>query len=235
MRAKAGAVQLLRELRASSSDGVWGLVKRQFYREWHAYGLTRDLMIPREFQRPRIPIAIRELKEEDIQCLFSGAQDGLSRRARLEIAHRVALIAERIPTPYVAVDLLRDRPCFLQWLMLAQSNERIQRFFNGRFPILTADQGLLEYAYTPIEYRGNGIMPAAMAMISEKAAERGCRSLMTFVLRENAAALQGCARAGFVPFTLRRDRHYLFRLIRRRSFVRINNNQEVNKPSLIHF
>jgi RimJ/RimL family protein N-acetyltransferase len=118
----------------------------------------------------------------------------------------------------VAVDLEREKPCYMQWLMGSSCNDAIQSFFSGRFPILTADQALLENAYTPPSYRGQGIMSAAMSLIALKAKELGCRYVLTFVSQDNTASLKGCEKAGFYPFMVRRDSHLLFRLIRRRKF-----------------
>jgi len=56
-----------------------------------------------------------------------------------------------------------------------EEHERIQYFFKGRFPILANDEVLLENAYTPLDYRNKGIMPAAMALVAEKALENGAR------------------------------------------------------------
>jgi len=196
---------------------------RQVYREWHSYGLRRDLQVPFELPRARIPLMVRLLNEEDISQLFPGERAGLSRRARLEEADRVALLAEQLATPYVAVDSTCDRPCFLQWLFTARSNDFVQRYFRGRFPLLAEDEALLEYAFTPPGYRGNGIMPAGMSMIAEQAAQYGVRYVVTYVSRENAPALQGCAKAGFVPYALRHDRSFLLGLIRRRRFTPIRS------------
>jgi len=136
----------------------------------------------------------------------------------LEIAARQAYIRENIPTCYVAIDQHKNTPCFAQWLMDSRQNDKIQRFFNGRFPILHSDEALLENAYTPLEYRGKGIMPAAMAMIAEHALEMGCRHIITFVAQENVPSLKGCTKAGFTPYFARHDTRILFHLIKRRHF-----------------
>lgn len=222
-----------RELGIGTPAGLYSLVTRQLYREWNAYGLRRDLSVPWEAPAARIPLSVRELREEDLSPLFEGEGRNCSRRARLEVLHRMTFLAERVPTPFVAIDLLHNRPCFLQWLMTAASNDDIQRYFRGRFPVLDADEALLEYAFTPAAYRGNGIMPAAMAMIAEKAAALGGRYVITFVLRENAAALKGCSKAGFAPYSIRRDRHYFFRLIRRRSFLPISGPQDARGRAVV--
>ena len=221
MGLRDSARELWQEVRCDPPSGVCSIVARQVYREWYAYGLKRKVDLAFHPPVARIPIAIRELQDNDVPYLFGSKGLEMSRQARLEIAHRMSFLAERVPTPYVAIDLRCGRPCFLQWLMTAKSNDAIQRYFRGRFPMLAYDEALMEYAYTPAEYRGNGIMPAAMALIAEKAGEAGCRSVMTFVLRENAAALQGCSKAGFMPFVVRSDRHFLFRLIRRRTVTEL--------------
>jgi hypothetical protein len=216
-------VNTLSELGLDSPFGFCNFLARQVYREWNAYGLRRDLQVESAPPTARIPISIRELRDGDIPVLFEGLEDDQSRSSRLEIMRRMAFLAERVPTPYVAIDLLHNRPCFLQWLMTSEVNAEIQSFFQARFPVLASDEALLEYAYTPAAYRGNGIMPAAISMISSKALEKNARYVMTFVLRENTAALKGCSKAGFSPFVIRRDKHYLFRLVRRRSFIPIKD------------
>jgi GNAT superfamily N-acetyltransferase len=194
-------------------------LKRQLYQQWVSYGLRRDLSVCHEQPEARIPITVREYREQDQRALFSLPPQQNTRNERLEIANRVALVAQSIPTCYVAVDTEHETPCFVQWLMTHEHNETIQSFFRGRFPRLAHDEALLENAYTPPQYRGMGIMSCAMAMISELAVSRGCRYVMTFVSRDNAASLKGCARAGFEPFVVRRDTHALFRMIRRRKFI----------------
>jgi hypothetical protein len=226
-------LRLCGELGMTSPRGLYSFMVRQVFREWNAYGLRRDLTVPWSAPPARIPLVVRELRDDDMPHIFEVEGGDCSRRARLERMHRLAFLAERVQTPYVAIDVRRDRPCFLQWLMTAAENDTIQRYFRGRFPPLAADEALLEYAYTPAFYRGNGIMPAAMAMIAERASELGVRYVLTFVLRENSAALKGCSKAGFSPFVIRRDRHYAFRLIRRRSFVPLKGSADVREKVLI--
>ncbi len=216
-------VRLWNELQIKGGGDLYRLVVRQLYREWHAYGLRRDLLVPFEAPSARIPLAVRPLRDQDLSWLFAGEYAGMSRQARLEEAHRVALLAEYVCRPYVAVDQKSGQACFVQWLFTARSNDFVQRYFRGRFPLLADDEALLEYAFTPPAYRGNGIMPAAMAMIAAQAAQYGVRYVITYVLRENAAALHGCAKAGFAPYVLRYDCSFLLGLLKRRRFTPIQN------------
>jgi RimJ/RimL family protein N-acetyltransferase len=79
----------------------------------------------------------------------------------------------------------------------------MREFFNNVFPHLEPDEMLLEGAYTPEKFRGKGIMPCAMAQISERAADRGARWVVTFVTEDNIPSLKGCDRAGFTPYIRR--------------------------------
>lgn len=193
-------------------------VASRLYQEWLSYGLRRDLSIAFEVPKARIPISVRELRDTDIPHLFPSDTSQLPREAQLEIAARRAHLRENIPTCYVAIDLRKDTPCFAQWLMDSRQNDKIQRFFDGRFPLLHSDEALLENAYTPLEYRGKGIMPTAMAMIAEHAIEMGCRYVLTFVAQENVPSLKGCTKAGFTPYLARHDTRMLFHLFKRRRF-----------------
>ena len=117
----------------------------------------------------------------------------------------------------MAVDQRNNTQCYFQWLMGPAHNAQIQAFFQESFPLLRPHEALLEGAYTPAQYRGMGIMPAAMAEIAERAAEIGARYVITFVDRLNIASLKGCKKAGFNPYVERHDAQLLFRS--KRSFT----------------
>ncbi len=209
-------------LTQATAGDMYRLLSRQLRREWISYGLRRDLFAAHEPPTAKIPLEVRELEDGDITALFGRSTSGLTRKERLEVANRMAHLAANIPTCYVAIDQRENAPCFMQWLMRSDHNEEIQRFFRGRFPILEPNEALLENAYTPPLYRGQGIMSAAMSMVAEKGKALGCRYVITFVLQDNAASLKGCSKAGFFPYIVRRDSHLLFHLIRRRSFSPIS-------------
>lgn len=212
------ALYLIRERRFRE---IGKRVVSRLYEEWLSYGLRRDLSIAFEAPKARIPISIRAFREADIPYLFPSDTSGLLREEQLEIAARRAHLSENISTCYVAIDLRNNIPCYAQWLMGPEQNEKIQRFFNGRFPRLSSDEALLENAYTPLEYRGKGIMPTAMALIAERAIEMGCRYVFTFVARDNVPSLKGCTKAGFSPYLIRHDSRLLFHLLKRRRFSRL--------------
>ncbi|GJE18454.1 GNAT family N-acetyltransferase [Methylobacterium marchantiae] len=182
-------------------------------------GLRRDLQVALSAPSAKIPISVRKLTAEDVPLLFPENQDSLSRRERVELATRRAHFSADIPQCYVAVDLRNGMPCYCQWLMGSDQNTRIQAFFpKSWFPVLQQDEALLENAYTLAAYRGKGIMSAAMALISERGLDIGCRSVITFVDSNNVPSLRGCRKAGFSPYIVRVERRSLFGAMALRHF-----------------
>jgi RimJ/RimL family protein N-acetyltransferase len=182
------------------------------------FGLRRDLT--HKFPAPpaKIPISVRPLVEADLPVLL--AVDGTtSPEDRYEIACRRAMAAKRIAGAFVAVDERDGTPCYVQWLFGAADNDFVRRLHG--FPQLAADEALLEGAYTPARHRGLGIMPAAMALIAEKADAIGARYVITFVAPDNIPSLKGCQRCGFSPDLVHRLVGFGFGLFRRDGFTKL--------------
>ena len=174
--------------------------------------LERDLSRPFVAPAATIPINIRPLRDTDLPALLGLRADGVSSEERVDRERRARLVGARLPTAYVAV-AGDGAPCYVQWLIGAEHNQRIHQVWNGEFPMLAVGEALLEGAFTPEAFRGRRIMPAAMARIAEKASERGARRVVTFVTDDNIASLKGCARAGFMPVSARRISRRLFRTV----------------------
>jgi hypothetical protein len=183
-------------------------IRRRLHRSVVCYGLRRDLETPFAVPAASIPITVRPLRKADVPKIFN--TDGASTEAARELMNRMQHLRADIPTCYVAVTA-DDDPCYLQWLMGPEQNEKIRIYFNGIFPTLKPNEALLENAYTLERYRGKKIMPCAMAQIAAKATEIGARYVITFVEVNNIASLKGCHRAGFYPYTLRTERWSFFR------------------------
>ncbi len=190
-------------------------LRRRLWSDWTHYGLSRDLDDPFVAPNAKIPLEIRALRESDLAKLLGMNADYVSARGPYVRMHRLNFVGEGIGTCYVAATT-GDEPCYMQWLMRASENDGIRRYFKGIFPLLDPDVALLEYAFTREDYQGQGIMPAAMARIAEKARTHDARRVITFVDHHNIPALKGCQRAGFRPYLIRVDRWRLFR--RRVSF-----------------
>lgn len=185
----------------------WNELSSRFYSTSPAICLRRNLTDTFENPSARIPIHIRPLEPGDVTPLIKESEFA-QKHPRWRDA-QLTMVEADIPTCYVAVTD-DNRPCYMQWLVGPTHNHLIQRHLGKAFPLLNDDQALLEGAYMHPDFRGNGIMPAAMARIAEKASELGCSDVITFVDIKNVPSLKGCHRAGFNPYMVRKDDWLMF-------------------------
>jgi len=172
------------------------LVKRVFSNS-ESYLLRRDLTVPFHAQAPKQPIEVRPISDSDIPAILS-ARPG-----------RLLILKANIPTCYLGVTD-RGEISYMQWLIGQGDLDRFRPFFDGELRNLRKDEVLLEFAYTFEQFRGQKIMPAAMAAIAEKGLLTGARYAVTYVQKDNIAALKGCAAAGFAPYMIRNERWRIF-------------------------
>lgn len=194
-------------------EGHYSVFYHEFQNRLHSeslsFGLQRDLHEPFDNPSAKIKINIRHLQEDDVETLLGEeVSDMVNPRI---IASQLAIIDAKIPTCYVAVTST-DKPCYMQWLIGPEDNDKIKSHFKGVFPLLKPQEALLEGAYGNPKFRGLRIMPAAMAQIAEKASLINARWVNTFVDVTNIASLKGCRRSGFEPYILRKESWFLFRL-----------------------
>ncbi len=183
-------------------------------------GVRRRLHAPRSIRAaPRLERAlrgapakilftVRPLRPDDDLSFIADDPELPAQAAREHIDQRLLLNAD-IPTCWIAVDS-DGTACYMQWLIAARDNARIQAWWGGLFPELRPDEALLEGAYTADSHRGKGIMAHAMALIAEQARDFGAQHVITFVVKDNIASLKGCERAGFAPYIDREDSWTLF-------------------------
>lgn len=195
----------------------WRLQKGLYTYTWR-YGLRRSLDQKIEPPRAKIPLHVRPFATGDEEALFGHRLTGADAEDAREIRYRLEHLAADIPTPFVAVDETTGTPCYMQWLMGAEQNAKIQAKPWG-FPRLAQDEALLENAYTPPAYRGKHIMAEAMYLIAERARDFGARFAMTFVAGDNMASLKGCKRAGFDIYLVHERKDYGFGLFTRNKFT----------------
>ena len=172
------------------------LVKRVFSNS-ESYLLRRDLTVPFHAQAPKQPIEVRPISDSDIPAILS-ARPG-----------RLLILKANIPTCYLGITD-RGEISYMQWLIGQGDLDRFRPFFDGELRNLRKDEVLLEFAYTFEQFRGQKIMPAAMAAIAEKGLLTGARYAVTYVQKDNIAALKGCASAGFAPYMIRNERWRIF-------------------------
>ncbi len=184
--------------------------KRRLYSNERSLCLRRDLDTPFETPEAKLPLKIRPLHERDVVELLDVHGKDIPSEAVRERAQRKLFLPEKVPTCYVAVTE-EGRPAFMQWLMAATENDKIQVYFRGGVPVLGDDEGLLEFGFTLEKYRGLRIMPHALSEIAKKGRDFGAKKIITFVPEDNVPSLKGCKRAGFSPYMVRVARWRWFR------------------------
>jgi len=182
-------------------SGKFGALAREFgkrmFSNSESYLLRRDLTVPFHASAAKQPIEIRPIRDTDIPEILK-ARPG-----------RLAILRANIPTCYLAVTASGEI-AYMQWLVGQADIERFKAFFDGELGALGKDEVLLEFAYTFERFRGQKIMPAAMAAIAEKGLLGGARFAITYVQKDNVAALKGCRAAGFAPYKIRDERWRIF-------------------------
>lgn len=191
------------------------LVATRLHSHTRFYGLRHDLHEPTVVPAARINVDIRPLANGD-DLSFLEPDPTLDRNLNWVRQEQRRLVDARIPTCWVAV-AEGNRIAYMQWLIGPSQNRRIQARWGGLFPQLAPNEALLEGAYTPEDFRGMGIMPHAMARITEAARELDVRYVITFVKEDNIPALKGCKKSGYTPHLERR--HDWFMLRRRVAFA----------------
>lgn len=188
------------------------------HQEWVSYGLLYDLQKPQPLGSSSSDLVLRPFVTHDLDSLLEPDLVHASRAERREVVRRIEHLAQDIPCCLVAEDPREQEPVFMQWMMTANSNDAIQRYFKGRFPRLHRGDALLENAYIPKRHRGKGVMSRAISAVVEHARGENLRWLVTFIDKHNTPSLKGCLRAGFYPFAIRRDVHICFHRIKWRTF-----------------
>jgi GNAT superfamily N-acetyltransferase len=206
MRLGGHAAELLR--RGEGSEALRA-VKLRFSSDAIHYGLRRDVTVPFAAPPAKIEVVVRPLTPQD-DLSFLDPEPGLPEEVARTRRGQRHLVAAQLPVCWVAVDAA-GKIAYMQWLVTPKHNSRIREVWGSSFPQLQPDEALLEGAYTPEAYRGQGIMPHAMARIAESAQAMGARWVITFVGDDNVASLKGCKKAGFSPYLHRRQSWRLFR------------------------
>lgn len=186
------------------------MIRRKLWSTGRALGLGRDLTVPFEAPEAKIPINVRLIEPDDVRMLLDADEPGISEEERWDRLIRVHLLDAGFSTCYVAATE-DGRATYIQWLISSDENDLLESTFRGGFPRLEPNQVLMEGAYTVGDFRGQRIMPAAMAQIADRAAELGAIDALTFVDDDNVPSLKGCKRAGFWPVMERVMAHRLGR------------------------
>jgi hypothetical protein len=166
--------------------------------------LRRDLRQPLRPPPAKTPITVRAATAAD----RAGVSAILSELTGYDRSTRERFLELAIGTCYVAVNQ-EGQICFTQWLVGAEDNHLLASYTH--LPTLARHEALLENAFTPMAFRGQGIMAAAMAQIAGCAVALGARWTLTVVREDNLPSIKGCIKAGFEPYMLKLDGWRLLR------------------------
>jgi len=165
--------------------------------------LRRDLSKPLKPPSSKQPITVRPIRDSDLSRIVK------------ERPRRYSVLRANIPTCYVA-ESTDGQLCYMQWLIAPDEQQRLKPYIKGELRELLPEEVLLEFAYTFEKFRGQGVMPAAMATIAEQGMCDGARWAITYVKEDNIASLKGCSKAGFRPYMMCEAQWRFFRF--RQSF-----------------
>jgi GNAT superfamily N-acetyltransferase len=202
------AQDLGRLILSGSLSKAWWAIAYRVYSDSTSLGLRRDLRVPFTGPEAKIPITVRSLAENDDLSALE-PEPGLSADEAFSRLVQRRLLRSGLRTCYVAI-APDGKPCYMQWIIPPSENPRLRAVFGNLYPVLGPEEALLEGAYTFDDYRGKGIMGAAMTQVAEQAARFGGRWVITFVDERNPASVKGCVRAGFVPHLRRHEKFRLF-------------------------
>ncbi len=187
---------LIKLIKEGNIKQIWTSFSKRVYSEDIAYGMKRDLNKPYPKPRVLMNVSVRLAKESDEHYFtMDNSNNGL---------------IDPIPNCYVAVTK-KDIPCFRLWMIDSSQNRKLNHIWKDTFPDLKKDEVLLESAFTIPKYRGFGLQPFAVFEISEKAKDIGANYAITFTSMDNINSLRSLDYAGFKPFTLRREKCFLFK------------------------
>jgi GNAT superfamily N-acetyltransferase len=205
MRLARSAADAIRLVRGGHVKRVARSLRSRLGSETLSLGLMRDVSIPFAAPAATMRLEVRPRRPGELLDFLSLNAHAQAGDAAFALVER-RLLDAGIGTCWVALTA-DGAPCYMQFLLTQRDNAGIRALWGDFFPPLGPGEALLEGAFTPEAYRGQGIMAHAMARIAESAPASGSRSVMTFVTADNVASLKGCKKAGFAPF-LRRTEHW---------------------------
>ena len=168
----------------------------KIYSENLAFGFKLNLLENTKKPRVLIKTSIRECNNNDEHHFKMDKENNE--------------LIKLLPTCYVAVTKKGD-PCFRIWRIDHTQNKKIKDFWGDTYPQLRKDEVLLESAFTVAKYRGMGLHPAIMFDILDQSKNQGIKFGLAFASIKNINSIRSFYHAGFHPYTLRREKWFLFK------------------------
>ncbi len=185
-------------------------------------GFQRDPHAPLEIPDVDLNLNVRPIQKSDYGTLFHFTDQ----TSRQEIKHRLvgrAWLRSGIKTCYVT-EIEEKIPCHLQWMIGPEENNRLSQFTGDGLPRMSDHDIILENAFTIEAYRRRGIEMWTVKQLLAMAVARGAGRVMLFVRDSNMVTRKLVQRLGFVPYSEKTDRRFLF--FRKLTFQPISNEGE---------
>lgn len=199
---------------ALASGNPWFVLRamgRRVYANDYDFGLRRDLSVSVPTPAAVLPVCVRQVQEQELEKILSPQYVGASETGIMWRKRRLAAeFHTRIRTCYIALTEAGE-PCFLVWLFSSEQNAEAKALYGGEFTELRPGEVLFERAFTLEGFRRKGIMSHVVARLAEIVRDQGARWAITYVYRDNEAALHGFEKAGFSVFASRIERWRLLR------------------------
>lgn len=155
----------------------------------------------------RVEYTLGRASEQDMDIILQQSK-GEDKESVHELIQRKWFYESGFHDCYVAKTKNSGEICYMAWL-LSSNTDSIHRN-KSKLPSIKEDEILLENSYTFKKYRGNGIMPSAIARLADLARRDGFKRMITYVRQDNIASLKGCEKVGFHHFDKMRELRLLF-------------------------
>ena len=207
--------QILKSLLRNGHLGlIFQEVRRRLYSDAYFLLLYREISLPASIPEPKIHVALRPMKSDDIARLLDINQKGMKDEDVLERIRLLLLLNSGIKDCYVA-ETEDGTPCHISWLINSSQNEIIKSFYDeGGFP-LAPSEVLVEGAFTHEKYQRMGIQQWRRFKFFEKSLAMGATRVVNYVRYDNIRSLNSCNSAAYKLFKIRMDKWRFFR----RSFI----------------
>lgn len=196
----------------SDYRGLLAQARRAVYSDTVGVIVRKDLTgDPAALEKARPP-TIRAASLADVQTLLAAdheadmdAEELWERRLRRYIVQAIGVEG------CLVADAEDKGPAFMQYLFTAKDNDRLQAEFPGLFPVLAANEALVEFLYVAPDARSPGLAVNCLLNVAAAGQRMGATSVVSYIDPTNKGALFVNHLAGFEASGVRRGKRRLLR------------------------